>query len=546
MQNPLETPAAAAPTEKAPALSPLMEGLVKLLRTKQPPAWKGAKIHVPEITSGAYFLYEQIRNAVEYREQHLFLRGAIERFLLRELGSAEPESIGFELVSELTKTRYLANDTITDEHVAYLDYLVDRYATLQKLALAHGKPDYDQVATAIVQLLSVELERALHPHPTEAAIVEFTYASFIKHADVPREDQLVLYAAVHKALLKSDLATIRYGVFSRKFPRWLEDDAQLEAAGAGFSGLNNELAEQIGGSQPHRMFRLVRRHIAPYLILREIIKTSTKGLEQLSTTPSVLMEKARSVAEQQYQVASARLKRSVVQAMIFLFVTKMVIGVLIEIPYELFVYGEVNPVPLAINLIFPPLYMAAVGFGIKTPGPRNTTKILSDLKLIVYQSEQPLSYTLRTRGRRSSVRGAFNLFLRAHFPADAGRHFVPAATGGLQYCQRHHLLRVPVDRKLLRLPYFQLRPRVRGDRRRHRFFHDPERFFTDAFHTHGAMAGRALQPHQHLHSHPGHHYRNTIQDPAAHHRAVERLPARQARRRPALGLHSARYCVINA
>ncbi len=410
MQNPLENKEIAAPAAGAPLLSPLMQGLVRLLRAQQPPVWKGARVHVPEITAGAYFLYEQIRNAVEYREQHLFLRGAIERYLLRELKPGGTEDIGFELVSELTKTRYLQNDTTREDEIEYIDYIVRRYGSLQQVALSRSSDNHDEIAGNIIALLSVELERALQPNPTEAAIVEFTYAAFIDHADVAREDQMALYAAVHKALLKSDLATIRYGVFSRAFPRWLEDNVQLETAGKRFAEINAQLDEQTQGATPHRMFRLVRRHIAPYLILREIIKTSHEGLEQLAATPSVLIEKARSVAEMQYQVVSGRLKRSVVQAVIFLFITKMVLGAIIEIPYEMFAYGTIGYVPLAINLLFPPLYMAMVGLTIKIPGRRNTTKILSDLKQIVYVSEQPMHYSLTSRGRASKMRSTFSLF----------------------------------------------------------------------------------------------------------------------------------------
>jgi hypothetical protein len=70
----------------------------------------------------------------------------------------------------------------------------------------------------------------------------------------------------------------------------------------------------------------------------------------------------------------------------------------------------VGYVPLAINLLFPPLYMAMVGLTIKVPGQRNTTKILSDLKRIIYQGDQPIKYSLRTRARSSSFRNAFNTF----------------------------------------------------------------------------------------------------------------------------------------
>ena len=406
MQNPLENQTAATVTDSA-KLSPLMEGLLTLLTSQQRQVWSGAKIHVPEIAAGAYFVYEQMRNAVEYREQHQFLRGAIERFLLRELRPGAAEGLGLELVSELTKTRYLENDKTTEDEVAYLDYIVGRYGAMQEVALRDPKADHEAIAQALIQMLSVELERTLQPNPTEAAIVEFTYASFIKHADVAEDDQLALYASVHKALLKSDLATIRYGVFSRSFPHWLTEDAQLERAGTGFAEICNTLAEHMQGPGTQRMFRLVRRHIAPYLILSEIIKTSPEGLHQIVATPSTLAERARSVAEQQYQIVSQRLTRSVVQAVIFLFITKVVLGVVIEVPYELFAYGVVGYLPLAINLLFPPVYMALAGLSIKIPGQRNTAKILSDLKRIVYAVDPPISYRLRPNSRTSRFRSAF-------------------------------------------------------------------------------------------------------------------------------------------
>jgi hypothetical protein len=94
MPNPLEHQVNNQPAADSPKLSQLMSGLVTLLRLHQRQHWTGQKVHVPEITAGAYFVYEQMRNAVEYRERHLFLRGAIERFLLRELKSGDSEGVG--------------------------------------------------------------------------------------------------------------------------------------------------------------------------------------------------------------------------------------------------------------------------------------------------------------------------------------------------------------------------------------------------------------------------------------------------------------------
>src|SRR3989338_8028031 len=63
-------------------------------------------------TSTASFIYERMRNAVDYREEHLLRRNAIERALRRRLSIGSGDELAEKLVTELIHARYLPNNAI--------------------------------------------------------------------------------------------------------------------------------------------------------------------------------------------------------------------------------------------------------------------------------------------------------------------------------------------------------------------------------------------------------------------------------------------------
>jgi hypothetical protein len=88
----------------------------------------------------------------------------------------------------------------------------------------------------------------------------------------------------------------------------------------------------------------------------------------------------------------------------------MLIGIAIEVPYDLVTIGLISWLPLTINLVFPPLYMATIGLGVRTPGKRNTEVIESYLARILFASDDPpLRYRIRKRVSSPALTTAFNV-----------------------------------------------------------------------------------------------------------------------------------------
>lgn len=369
-------------------------------------------VEIPDTADHAYWAYEQLRNAVEYQEQHLLMRSSINRFLTRTFNNEQTktQALGYEVIHELTKARYLANGAVMQSTVELLDARIENYRQLY-IAAKPSFADEQYLFDTLVGIVSADVQHILLPNAAQDALIDFTYHSFQEHIDVEErlenDDAIALYAAVQTALLKSDTPTIRYYMFQNQFPQWNKNKQSIKLAAKHLKQFIDTTDNATQGRRAHAISRMVRTRIAPYIILYHTLQDSTRP-ETLLTHPEKVSSLAAQVAEEQYKKARTRLGASVIRAIIFLFLTKMMIALLFEVPYELYALGELHWVPLAINLMFPPLYMLLIGLTIKTPRSRNTDQIMHDLRAVLYQNGKLRYSPARNIGGNSSLGITFN------------------------------------------------------------------------------------------------------------------------------------------
>src|SRR3990172_1429351 len=87
-------------------------------------------LSVSQTVSFFALVYERVRNAVEYRDDHLILRAAIERILKRRF-SLNPEGRGEaeNLLRELLWARYFDNGVLGADDTVVIQNLIDKYIT---------------------------------------------------------------------------------------------------------------------------------------------------------------------------------------------------------------------------------------------------------------------------------------------------------------------------------------------------------------------------------------------------------------------------------
>lgn len=406
-----------------PQLTPEGELLVRNLNTAEstPLHTDGDKIHVSGVAGALYFAYEQLRNIAEYTEQHLILRATIERFLKRHMQFTDhPRKLGYELVEELTQERYLSNNSIAQGTVALIDDYIEYYIKLQ-LTLHSGMHHIarEESVRWTIQAASVTVEQLLNPSPKTEAFINFAYQHCLRAIDpadfptIGHEDfDVAIYCAVHRALIKSDLATTR--------AYFIAADPARSRTVDEFIRVNRQLDKLFDSPQVIRLSRLISRNGAPLRIIREVTAQASDSA-MLIQQPAKLSAHIGAVADEQYQKTHSRLVKSIVRTLVFVFITKALIGLLVEIPYDIWQHGMVLVTPLLVNMVFPPLYMATAMWAVKKPDEANTAALRKQVEHILYtSSDNPVRYRIPRRDISGGLRFAFRIVYTLAYAASFG------------------------------------------------------------------------------------------------------------------------------
>ena len=399
-----------SPNHSGPSLLHLLQQQLEVAQqrnhtTKQHNA-QGNIIQVPGIGKGISSAYEQLRNAAEYTEEHLLLQRAIRRFYNRNVSFSTQKkigNIGDELIVELTQAGYVHNNSFGTHIAQELTHLVDGW--LQAYWHLRGNNVHREQATEwTLDILSVATEEILNPHYHLNALATFAYNhylqalprdSFIKGQSDAGQYEICLYIAVHKALLKSDIALVRADLMNMY--------QQSPADATAFADFNQQLDSLFTADLTLKLERSVSKHGAPIRILKSVIDNHEDAAQLLHNEEQFLNLYERTVTEE-YKNLDRRLTKGILKSIAFIFITKILIGVGIEVPYDLIFVGSVALLPLLVNLLIPPLYMAGLKLGLRSPSPDNARALRNYMAGVLYPSETTASPILTVSAKVASAK----------------------------------------------------------------------------------------------------------------------------------------------
>ena len=350
----------------------------------------GEPVHIRRTGKIISSAYEHFRNATEYAESHLALQRAIRRFYKRTLFivKRKPEHIGQELLAELILAGYIPDGSYGTQAAGALSQLATEYiATYEQLRQAHVP--YKQARGWVLAILSVRTRDLLKPHTYDLALVSFVYDYFLQHLPKARiirspEDEGLyedaLYIAVHQMLLKSDPDVIRTDM--------LQAQNQTAADINRYRAWNRHVEELYTAGLTLRLKRIVQKNGAPFHILRALA-ASNDALPDILPHRDQLLQAFNHQLSLEYRSTARRLNSGILKSIIFLFLTKVTIGIAVEVPFDHAVYGHVIIMPLAINLLFPPLYMASIRLGLSMPSTQSAQATVDFMDSLLYSGQQP-------------------------------------------------------------------------------------------------------------------------------------------------------------
>lgn len=376
---------------------------LRAIRAKAQSGHATRRINVPGVGGLVSAAYEQLRNATEYTQEHLLRQRAIRRFYSRNLSFTNHKklanNLADELIIELTQAGYIENNSlpvsVSDQLTAVIERHYGNFWRMRQAGLT-----YDYAHDLTLDLLSVESDTVIASDEQESA---FTLFAFSHYLSVLPKEQFVdgdqtkpelfessLYIAIHKSLRKSDQATIRFDM--QRLQRLSDHDIHAYVKyfttidGVYFSDDND------------RLTRYINRYGAPLRVLKSLMDDIGNAEEDLPFKDRFL-DAYRAQVGRLYNEARQRLNKGVVKSIVFLLITKAIIGIAIEIPYDLLVTGTIVVLPLVINLLTPIVYMSLLRAGLKLPGDTNTQAIMLYAENMLYGQGSRELYTAPRKRR---------------------------------------------------------------------------------------------------------------------------------------------------
>ncbi|MFH1253163.1 MAG: hypothetical protein V1664_02420 [Candidatus Uhrbacteria bacterium] len=377
---------------------------------------EGDVIVVNETVSAAASVYESVRNALEYDEEHLLRRNAIRRILKRRFGEEDTKALAADLLNELIWARYLPNSSVP------IKMLDEATKILAKFELLFDRAEnFDQEKQRynlwLLDVLSTELEYKFSPPAVDESLASLVYQNLKKRLEwdtiavKPEDRELQLYIAVHRALLKSNQATLRYRVFSLYFPEWLKDPSPefvkqvVEKLPQVVETVESQLRHPLG----ERLYRFVRRRSAAFLILRDIGEKNSATFSSLVASGESFHQAVTEAATKRYRNFYLKVKRSIVRAIIFILLTKSILALAIELPYDRLIVHEASWTPLLTNILFHPALLGVIGLSVSIPEKKNTELLFSELQSVLgLTPSKPIKFSQK-RLAKGGLRTLFDL-----------------------------------------------------------------------------------------------------------------------------------------
>jgi hypothetical protein len=376
----------------ASSLSPLSDSFISAFEQKEEHP-HGRTIAVNAVIVKVASWFEKLRNAMEYREEEVILRAAIERILHRRLllgGNAK--TTAQPLVRELIWAGYLSNNSVTEQTVSEVEKSIDLYLRLRIEVLSQYRLSDGEMNEWTYHLMSSHIERLLNPEKEKELMCNFMYrilqddVTITDDSEETRDAQVFL--AIRKAFARDDTAFLRYHMFHQYFGQLSEKT--LPFITEHFIEGYKEIVRQLTYPRKESIYSYVKNRSAAFFILEDVLRAHKGKIKAFFQNEEEFKNAVYAACEVRYSKISSKVQRAIIRSVVFILFTKVIFAFAVEGTYERLRYGHVLWTSILINTGIPPILMLIVGMFIRTPGKNNSERILAYIHSILYDNKPRL------------------------------------------------------------------------------------------------------------------------------------------------------------
>lgn len=366
-------------------LSQPVNELLQKLKTQRPqnaPLAEDVLINVNKITEKAGAVYEKIRYLVDYKDDRHIRRSAIERIIKRKILLEKEEGIGHSLIQELIAGRYLQNNSIPERFTREVEKIIFKYKTLERHLNAGFKAS-PKTRNTIISLLGSEIEQFFYPNDEDDFVAD-TFFQAVKDSIKVEGDfnfdfvQTQIHIACYRCLLNVDDETLRYKFWLKCLPSdWLT--LENENTISQISDKTKQIWDSINSSLKDPLSFKILPRLGNYAIyfsmIREVVRAYGAEAERILSDHTELNHFIGEYLENNYKKLHKRARVSAVRTVLYIFFTKALLALALEIPYQIYFQKGLEYLPIVTNITFHPMLLFIITVSNRKLGDENTKAV---------------------------------------------------------------------------------------------------------------------------------------------------------------------------
>jgi hypothetical protein len=397
-------------------------------------------IYVDEVATRVAKFYELVRKIIDWKEEHLLRRSAVERMLKRRfvseiyginiLPDINPADVAEPFVLEIIRSGYFPNGKIAREKILEIQHVLEKYLYILKNGPIKtengnsGKSKKEQKAGIkkkinfyhwVIEIAACEIEDILDAPLRENALLDLmteclvNKIRFVPEGRISDEEKYIqTYIAVHRTLYNLDAPIIYYHLLKYKYPDFFKSKEFIPVFTEKVLEVWQEMEGYLNHPKGSEFYNIAEKYDAAYLMIGDSMNKLEKSLDSIDdrvSQPHVFLALAEKSYKERLTTLKARLLKLAIFSTLSIFVAGTASLIIFEMPIAKLVHGRFYPWAIVADIGIPTLLMFILVWMIRPPSEDNLEVVKDEVSKVVYVRDDADVYEIRLNKR---IRKALN------------------------------------------------------------------------------------------------------------------------------------------
>jgi hypothetical protein len=387
-------------------------------------------LEVDELASRIAGAYEQVRKVIDWKEENLLRRGAIERILKRRLVSElygisilpnlNAAEMAEPMILELMRSGYFDNGKIAKKQIKEIENILTKYIRILDDSKVPNSPTKKHVKnkmdfyTWMLEIASCEIEEVLAPAFKENALLNlmtnviYERSHILPSSRMSDLDRLIqIYIASMRTLYNFDEPIISYNIIKIRFPFFIEEnEGSIVRVTKEVHVIREQIENDLNSEDGKKFYKLAAKYDAAYRVIGDI-------LEKINNTPEFVRETIANPVQLKEMIGEAyfkrkaslkgRLFRSAIYSTLSIFVAGIASFIIFEGPVAKIAGKDFSIFSLFIDLLIPSLIMFLLVIIIRPPKDRNLKVVQKEIAKILHEQSSEDVYEIDFERQQNKI-----------------------------------------------------------------------------------------------------------------------------------------------